>query len=277
MPLTLRRTPAKARYYTEVLEGLGEAIPLQMLLIPAGTFTMGSPETEKKRYGGKEGPQHEVTVPEFFMSRYPITQAQWRAVAGLTPVNQELNPAPSKFEGDNRPVERVTWYDAMEFCHRLASMSRRAYRLPTEAEWEYACRAGTTTPFHFGEDLTTEVANYNGEFTYGGGEEGENRGETTPVDHFDIANAFGLSDMHGNVLEWCADHLYEDYAGAPTDGSARLTDDETASRLARGGAWYDYPWHCRAAVRFDFAPDDANRILGFRVCCNVPAIHKAAR
>ncbi|KPQ32121.1 MAG: Sulfatase-modifying factor enzyme 1 [Phormidesmis priestleyi Ana] len=157
MPLTLRRTPATTRYYTESLEGIGEALPLQMLLIPAGTFMMGSPEDEPDRQ--EDEIQHEVSVPPFFLGRYPITQAQWRAVANLPQVNRELNPEPSNFKGENLPVERVSWYEAVEFCDRLAARTGRPYRLPSEAEWEYACRAGTTAPFHFGRTLTTEVAN----------------------------------------------------------------------------------------------------------------------
>ena len=181
MPLTLRRTPATTRYYIEALEGLGEAIPLQMLLIPTGTFMMGSPEDEPERQG-REGPQHEVSVPSFFLGRYPVTQAQWRAVAALQQVNLELNSEPSNFTGDNLPVEQVSWYEAVEFCDRLSAHTGRPYRLPSEAEWEYACRAGTTTPFHFGKTLTTEVANYYGQVTYVDGPEGEVRKTTTPVD-----------------------------------------------------------------------------------------------
>ncbi|MEM9091203.1 MAG: formylglycine-generating enzyme family protein, partial [Cyanobacteria bacterium P01_F01_bin.53] len=186
MPLILRRTPATARYYTEPLDNLGEAIPLQMLLMPEGSFLMGSPKDERERQD-REGPQHTVIVPPFFMGRYPITQTQWRVVATTMPqVKRELKPAPSSFKGDNRPVESVSWYDAVEFCERLAQKTGRPYRLPSEAEWEYACRAGTTTPFHFGKTITTDVANYYGEATYANGPGGEYRKETTPVDAFDM-------------------------------------------------------------------------------------------
>ncbi|HIK45183.1 MAG TPA: formylglycine-generating enzyme family protein, partial [Leptolyngbyaceae cyanobacterium M65_K2018_010] len=191
MPLTLRRTPRTARGFVEPLLEVGEALPLHMVLIPGGTFWMGSPEDEPQRLDS-EGPQHEVTVPSFMMGRYPVTQAQWQAVAQLPQVERELNPDPSYFKGQDRPVERVNWYEAVEFCARLSAHTGRAYRLPTEAEWEYACRADTTTPFYFGNTLTTEVANYNGTYTYADGPKGEYRKETTPVDHFGIANAFGL-------------------------------------------------------------------------------------
>ena len=268
MALTLRRTAATTRYYTEPLEGIGEDIPLQMLLIPAGTFMMGSPEDEPDRKK-REGPQHEVSVPPFFMGRYPITQAQWRAVVALSQVNRELNPEPSSFTGDNLPVEQVSWYEAVEFCDRLSAQTGRSYRLPSEAEWEYACRAGTITPFHFGKTLTTEVANYNGNHTYADGIKGEYRETTTPVDKFEIANAFGLCDMHGNVFEWCEDH-YGDYNQTPIDGSAWFTDDKEAKCILRGGSWSDDPGYCRSAQRVNVAPDDRNDFIGFRVSCSAP-------
>jgi formylglycine-generating enzyme required for sulfatase activity len=267
MLLTLRRTPATTRYYTEPLEGLGEAIPLQMLLIPAGTFTMGSPDNEPERE--EDEAQHEVTVPPFFLGRYPVTQAQWRAVADLPQAKRELKREPSNFKGDNRPVEQVSWYEAVEFCDRLTAHTGRPYRLPTEAEWEYACRAGTMTPFHFGKTLTTEVANYNGNYTYADEPEGEYREETTSVDHFGIANAFGLCDMHGNVLEWCQDH-YGNYDQTPTDGSAWITKEKESTRILRGGSWDFYPRICRSAYRVDFQPDSRNYFIGFRVSCSAP-------
>ena len=267
MALTLRRTPAIARYYTEALEGLGRAIPLQMVLIPPGTFTMGSPEDEPERYENEV--QHEITVPDFFMGRYPVTQAQWRFVANLPQANQELDPNPSHFKGDNRPVEQVNWHEAVEFCNRLTARTQRPYRLPSEAEWEYACRAGTTTPFHFGKTLTTEAANYSGNYTYADGPKGEYREETTPVDMFDIANAFGLCDMHGNVYEWCQDH-YGSYDQTLTDGSALTIPDEAASRVLRGGSWYYVPRNCRSAFRINFTPDFRDFTFGFRVSCSAP-------
>ncbi|MFK8185209.1 MAG: formylglycine-generating enzyme family protein [Phormidesmis sp.] len=268
MALTLHRTPATTRYYTEMLEGIGDAIPLQMLLMPSGTFMMGSPENEPERVE-HEGPQHEVSVPPFFMGRYPITQSQWRAVAALKQVNLELNPVPSKFEGDNLPVEQVSWYEAVEFCDRLAQHTNRPYRLPTEAEWEYACRAGTTTPFHFGQTLTTEVANYHGNNTYVNGPKGKYRKATTLVNHFGIANAFGLADMHGNVFEWCQDH-YDLYDKTPVDGSAWETSEKEARRVVRGGSWFNNPRNCRSAFRNDSSPGARLSFVGFRVSCSAP-------
>jgi formylglycine-generating enzyme required for sulfatase activity len=202
------------------------------------------------------------------MGRYPVTQAQWRAVAALP--ERELNPDPAEFKGENCPVERVSWYDAVEFCARLSAHTSRQYRLPTEAEWEYACRAGTQTPFYFGKTLTTEVANYDGNYTYADGPKGEYRQETTPVDHFGIANAFGLSDMHGNVDEWCQDHWHDSYEGAPTDGSAWIEGGDSGRRILRGGAWNDDPRYCRSAYRVFSGPGVGYNDGGFRVVCSAP-------
>jgi formylglycine-generating enzyme required for sulfatase activity len=213
--LTLNRRTQQAYHY---IETLGD-VPLEMVAIPDGTFQMGSPETEEG-HEDDESPQHWVTIKPFFLGKYPITQAQWQAVAHLPKVERELEPEPSRFKGANRPVERVSWYDCVEFCARLSQYTGWNYRLPSEAEWEYACRAGTTTPFHFGETITTDLANYNGNHIYGAGVKGEYREETTPVGSFQVANAFGLYDMHGNVWEWCLDQWHDSYEGAPSDGQA---------------------------------------------------------
>ena len=245
------------------IEPLDNGIDLEMVAIPGGEFVMGSPANEPERYNS-ESPQHSVTVPGFFMGRYPITQAQWRVVVALPRVVRDLEPAPSNFKGDARPVERVSWEDAVEFCDRLSRHTGREYRLPSEAEWEYACRAGTTTPFHFGEMINTEVANYNSS-AYAGGSEGDRRGETTPITEFGVANAFGLSDMHGNVLEWCLDHWHDNYERAPTDGSVWLSGNERANRVCRGGSWSYYPGDCRSAYRNHTTPGLRSYGLGFRV------------
>jgi formylglycine-generating enzyme required for sulfatase activity len=266
---TVDRIPAKVQYFTEWLDDVGEPIPLDMVLVPSGTFEMGSPDDEPERRD-TEGPQRTVALPSFFMGRYPITQAQWREVTKLEQIDIELNPDPSNFKGNSRPVERVSWYEAIEFCKRLHEKTKRPYRLPSEAEWEYACRAATTTPFAFGRMLTTEIANYNGKYSYNDGPEGEYREETTPVDFFDIANAFGLCDMHGNVDEWCADHRHNNYEGTPTDGSAWLTKSMSKGRVIRGGSWAYYSRDCRSATRDYTAPDYRNNRIGFRVSCNAP-------
>ncbi|MFM6670369.1 MAG: formylglycine-generating enzyme family protein, partial [Dolichospermum sp.] len=223
-----------------------EDLELEMVLIPGGTFLMGSPENEEGSINS-ERPQHEVTIKPFLMGKYPVTQEQWRTVAALEKVNIDLAPYPSYFayfEGDNRPVECVSWGHAQEFCARLSRMTNKTYRLPTEAQWEYACRAGTTTPFYCGKTITTDLANYDGNYTYGRGQKGQYREETTEVSSF-LPNAFGLHDMHGNVWEWCQDDWHDNYEGAPIDGSAWIS--LTNRKVLRGGSWNYYPVLCRSA------------------------------
>ena len=268
--LTLTKRQGRNQCYDEALSK--DVLPLRMMLIPAGTFTMGSPEDELERRDS-EGPQHEVTLSQFFMAKYPVTQSQWRAVAALPQVKRKLKVNPSRFKGELRPVESVSWYDAVEFCDRLTIFTNRQYRLPTEAEWEYACRAGTTTPFHFGETITTDLANYRGtdddEYKWSGsyadGPKGEYRGETTPVNQFEGANAFGLCDMHGNVWEWCQDHWHSNYEGAPTDGSVWLMENKETRRVRRGGSLINSSSSCRSACRYEFEPGVVNKAIGFRV------------
>jgi formylglycine-generating enzyme required for sulfatase activity len=265
---TVRKQRRQAERY---IERLGNSLTIMMVAIPGGSFVMGSPSDEPERRSNEE-PQHDVRVQGFWMSRYPVTQAQWKAVAAMPQIERKLNPDPSRFEGDRRPVERVSWYEAVEFCQRLSAHTGRAYRLPTEAEWEYACRGGTTTPFHFGEMINTNVANYNGNSTYNGGPKGRYRQQTTPVDEFEVANDFGLSDMHGNVYEWCQDNYHDSYEGAPTNGSAWVDEgaDENKSRILRGGSWDYRPGNCRSAYRNNLNPRVSDGVIGFRVVCSAP-------
>jgi formylglycine-generating enzyme required for sulfatase activity len=254
----IQRQQRIARYF---IEDLDNSVKLEMAAIPGGTFMMGSPENEERRYDYESPhPQHQVTVPSFFMGKYPVTQAQYQAIMGTNP---------SYFNGSNRPVERVIWNDAIAFCEKLSQRTGKNYRLPSEAEWEYACRAGTTTPFHFGEMITTDLANYNGNYTYSGGIRGIDREETTEVGSFGVANNFGLYDMHGNVWEWCQDSWHSSYKGAPTDGSAWLdTEENTYFKLLRGGSWNHYPVYCRSAYRDNRNLDYYNVVIGFRVVCS---------
>jgi len=258
----------QAEYYSE---DLGNGVMLEMVLIPGGRFMMGSPENEKDRLSF-EGPQHEVIVKPFLMGKYPITQAQWIAVMGNNP---------SKLKGDNLPVENVSWHDGVEFCKRLSDKTGKAYRLPSESEWEYACRAGTTTPFYFGDTITSDLANYDGKYTYASEPKGVSRSETTEVGSFP-PNAFGLYDMHGNVWEWCADLWHDSYDGAPTDGGAWLENksdkgtldylincNETKLRLLRGGSFINGPNFCRAARRGRDSSDDHDWNNGFRGCVDL--------
>ena len=258
--ITLNRSHSQAQYFTE---DLGDGVTLDMVYIPGGKFRMGSAEGEGYE---SEKPQHEVTVQPFFIGKYPVTQAQWKAMVSLSKVSRDLNSDPSRFKGNDLPVETISWGDTIEFCQRLSKHTGRKYRLPSEAEWEYACRAGTTTPFHFGETITGELANYNADSTYANEPKGEYRGATTPVNSFP-PNAFGLYDIHGNVWEWCEDDWHENYQGVPTDGGAWLSETSSSRKLIRSGSCYSNPDYCRSAYRIDVDRDDCLINLGFRVVC----------
>ncbi|MEB3310150.1 MAG: formylglycine-generating enzyme family protein [Snowella sp.] len=263
------------QYY---LEALADGVALAMVLVPDGSFLMGSPDTEEG-YHSSQSPQHQVNISQFFMSRYPITKLQWQAVVALPKVARSLDPDCSNFTTDhNQPVEQVTWYDAVEFCQRLAQFTGKPYRLPSEAEWEYACRAQTQTPFHVGETITTEIANYSGvdweylgkvcsKGSYGSGPLGSDRRETTPVGSLKRYNDFGLGDMHGNVREWCADPWHRNYVNAPTDGRVWLENGDESKRVIRGGSWNRSPQKCRSAYRDRFDPNASLYDIGFRVVC----------
>jgi len=268
MPQLLQQRHTKTiQYFTE---DLSQQVSLEMAYIPSGKFQMGSPKDELDR-SGRESPQHGVTVGEFFMGRFPVTQAQWKVVVGFPKVDRDLKPNPSRFKSktEDRPVERVSWWDAQEFCKRLSKRVGRSYRLPSEAEWEYACRAGTTTPFHFGETISSDVANYDARSAYGPGEIGQHRQETTAIDSFP-PNDFGLCDMHGNVWEWCSDGWHKNYHGAPIDGSVWDASNDSGSRILRGGSWLYAPGRCRSAYRAYNSPARASYHLGFRLVCDFP-------
>ncbi|MBD2440978.1 caspase, EACC1-associated type [Nostoc sp. FACHB-110] len=248
-------------------QDLGNGITLDMVEIIGGSFNMGSPPSETGRTQNEE-PMHIVNVPTFFIGKFAVTQEQYKQIMGTTP---------SGFKGEKgviepkHPVEQVSWNDAVEFCKKLSQKVGRKYRLPSEAEWEYACRAGTTTPFHFGDTITTELANYNGDFTYASELKGKNPQHTTEVGSFRFSNAFGLYDMHGNVWEWCQDTWHDSYKGAPNDGSAWI-NNEDQRRCLRGGSWFNKPKDCRSAFRFSYSPDNRYNRIGFRVVCEVGRI-----
>ena len=323
----IERKPVKAYFYDENLAEVGNRKEAQnyipMMYIPQGEFWMGTEDEEierlVKKFGWegcrRERPQHLVKVPAFYMSQTPITQAQWRAVASRTDlkVQRYLTPDPSRFKNPpeppfkrggigslafegarggsptrwDRPVEQVSWYDAVEFCARLSKLTGKEYRLPSEAEWEYACRAGTTTPFHFGETITGELANYNASRTYADEPKGEYRQQTTPVGQFP-PNAFGLYDMHGNVWEWCLDPWHDSYQGKTRTDSEVWDKEQSAeqylldknnviqllsdkrTRVLRGGSWSNIPWICRSADRDWGDPDLRFIYFGFRVVCRFP-------
>jgi formylglycine-generating enzyme required for sulfatase activity len=213
---------------------------------------MGSPESEKLR--NKNETQHRVMLTQgFWLAQTEVTQAQWKAVMGSNP---------SSFFGDTLPVDSVSWNDATEFIKRLnAKLGQELYRLPTEAEWEYACRAGTTTPFHTGQNLTTDQANYHGNYPYEGFPKGKYRGTTVPVGSFP-GNAWGLQEMHGNLWEWCQDWYSAYTAGEQADPNSA---DHGQNRVLRGGSWYVDGWFCRSATRFGFRPGSRNAVTGFRL------------
>jgi len=269
----IKKESKQSQYFSQ---DLGNDITLEMVAIPGGTFTMGTEDEEIERlvkkfdwqYFSREKPQHQVTLPSFYMGKYPITQAQWQAIAATAKIDIDLETNPSNFTGNELPVERVTWYQATEFCKRLSRETKQEYRLPSEAEWEYACRAGTTTPFYFGETITGKLANHNASNTYADEPKGEYRKETTPVGQFP-PNAFGLYDMHGNVWEWCADTWHDNYDGAPTDGSVWTKNRNDNRSPLRGGSWYNDPDNCRSAYRNIslLRRGNAFSYYGFRVVC----------
>jgi formylglycine-generating enzyme required for sulfatase activity len=269
----IKNETKKAQFFHEILP---HNILLEMIAIPGGKFMMGGSKNEKSPKD--EFPQHEVNVQPFFMGKYEVTQAQWRIIADMTElkVNCDLDTETAFFKGDDRPVDSVSWYDAVEFCDRLSKLTGRQYRLPSEAEWEYACRAGTTTPFYFGDCLTDKLANYNATINYKNEPIGEYRQKTTPVGSF-YPNNFGLYDLHGNLWEWCQDDWHYNYEDAPDDGSSWMDEvdnigsykEVSSYGVLRGGCWNDSPKSCRSANRHSAYAKRKNRrrSVGFRIVC----------
>ncbi len=253
------------------------SIGMELALIPPGKFLMGSPESEIEREADEQ--QHEVVITKpFHMGVHEVTQGQYQKVIGKNPAF--FNPGGGG--SPDHPVEQVLWRDAVEFCSRLSGLEEekkagRTYRLPTEAEWEYACRAGGSTVFHFGAALSSKQANFNGAFPYGAAANGPYLAKTAKAGSYP-ANAFGLHDMHGNVWEWCSDWYDENYyKNSPREdpqgppAGVLPTGFKDFYRVARGGCWLDEARGCRAAYRFRFMPSDPYRLVGFRVVCVVDA------
>ena len=241
------------------------SIGIKLMLIPKGKFLMGSPESKEGRFENET--HHRVTITkDFYMGAMEVTQAQWQKVMGNNP---------SKFKGDQLPVETVSWDEAVEFCKRLSEMPEekkagRKYRLPTEAEWEYACRAGTTTPFHFGSQLNGRQANCDGTKPYGTETKGPYLENTSSVGTYP-ANAWGLYDMHGNVWEWCSDW----YEGYPPESVTDPIGPATGSdRVRRGGCWGGGAVFVRSAIRGRYTPSDRDDCIGFRVALSSSGIPK---
>ena len=256
------------------IDSFTNSIGIKFMLIPKGKFLMGSPKTDKDRNWVAES-QHEVTISQNFqMGATEITQAQWQKVMGNTP---------SFFGGDELPVENISWEESVAFCNRLSEMPEekkagRKYRLPTEAEWEYACRAGTATPFHFGSELNGSQANCNGNYPYpkiegwfGTKNKGPYLQKSSPIGKY-RANAWGLYDMHGNVWEWCSDYWHDDYpSGSVTDPIGPATG---SARVIRGGGWDCFAMQCRSARRSWDHPSNRNRAVGFRLALSLSGIPK---
>ncbi|MBF0183125.1 MAG: formylglycine-generating enzyme family protein [Magnetococcales bacterium] len=234
----------------------------RMRWIPAGRFVMGSPVGEAERMD-REGPQHEVTFAQgFWIFATACSQALWQAVMGENP---------SRFPGEERPVETVSFTDVQRFLDQIEQLlPGLQLTLPSEAQWEYACRAGTSTPFSFGNTISPQQVNFNGNYPYPGGEKGEHRKQTVPLASLP-PNPWGLFEMHGNVWEWCQDHEHRSYQGAPKDGSAWLNSAAPADawRVVRGGSWYDLARSVRSAIRYWYVPAYRGGYLGFR-CVRVP-------
>jgi uncharacterized protein (TIGR02996 family) len=257
------RPPREQRLQSLLLSGVLPVLPrrtvmvsqrtrLELALIPAGSFIMGSPEEEQERQGD-EGPQHRVTLTRaFYLGVYPVTQSQWRAVMGSNPSTERKA---------DHPVSGSSWNRCQTFCNKLTEQTGLKFRLPTEAEWEYAARATTTTPFHFGATISADIVNFDGNYCYRGQAKGIYRAKTTVVGSFP-PNAFGLYDMHGNVWELCQDGLRE-YTEEPVSDPVGL---EKEYRAARGGSWFHLPWHCRCAYRIHRGVDNGDRYIGLRVC-----------
>ncbi|MCI0355408.1 MAG: SUMF1/EgtB/PvdO family nonheme iron enzyme [Acidobacteria bacterium] len=267
-------------------------IPLEMISIGGGTFPMGLTRTEVALYqqqvqsGGEakrrnpvaaiQGlfrmmmPQHLVSVPSFFLAKFEVTQAQWRAVARLPRLARNLEASPASVRGDSLPVDQVSWEEAVEFCARLSRQTGREYRLPSEAEWEYACRAGTTTPYHFGESISPDLVNYNSSDSDSGKLDGMQPSAPAPVGSRGLANGFGLYDMHGNVQEWCLDLWHNNYQRAPVDGSVWEEGGDRRYRVVRGGSWLVGSPLCRSSERDRSAPTARDRGTGFRIVMTSP-------
>jgi formylglycine-generating enzyme required for sulfatase activity len=250
-----------------------------MVKIPAGRFWMGQTDAEKQqlisqsgekdyqKYFASELPRHQVSLQSFFMGKFPVTQAQYQQIMGDNPSSFKDFP-----DSANHPVEQVTWLEADQFCQKLSQQTGRAYHLATEAEWEYSCRAGTETPFYFGETITTDYVNYDGKYPYGDAPNGEDRKQTTPVGQF-FPNGFGLYDCHGNVWEWCADCWHDSYTdksdSIKNNGSIIWSDSNESIRLLRGGFWDADSRYCRSAVRDRSYADTRHYGIGFRLALSL--------
>jgi formylglycine-generating enzyme required for sulfatase activity len=262
----------------EVIEN---SIGMKLIYIPPGQFIMGSPQSEHEQFKhdasgsgwAEQEVQHQVKIKKgFYLGVYTVTQEEYEIVMGMNPsyfrVDGKGKNQVAGLDTRRFPVEQVSWRDAQEFCKKLSIQEGKAYRLPTEAEWEFACRAGTATAFHFGATLSTDQANFHGAILslFGNGKKREYRKRTMKVGSFP-ANGWGLHDMHGNVSQWCEDWYAQDYYRHSPENDPRNAK-KGDYRVVRGGSWNDFTWNCRSASRSWDKPDDQGRYLGFRVACN---------
>ncbi len=261
----IKRIRAEATTFTEKLSA---GITLKMVRIPSGKFTMGAAAGEREA-SDNEYPPKAVSLPEFWIGQYVVTQAQWKAIMGPKVINPQAPPNTiHRIKKPLQPIDNIFWTDAVEFCQRLSQLTGRDYRLPSDAQWEYACRAKTTTPFHFGDTLTPDLANYNGNYTYGEGPKGSYREQSTEVGCF-APNGFGLYDMHGNVWEWCLDGWQNFEPHSPArDNIQRLSGQK---KSLRGGSWFYLPTNCRSAHRLTYPFHSRTDDIGFRVVCILPS------
>ncbi|MDX2256849.1 MAG: formylglycine-generating enzyme family protein [Pseudanabaenaceae cyanobacterium bins.39] len=233
-----------------------------MVLIPEGKFIMGTSYREEG-YASERPPQ-QVEVSAFYLGKYPVTQRQWQAIAKLPEIGHQLNPDISHFKNEVAPVENISLVDAVEFCKRMRKLTGRKYRLPSEAEWEYACLGGRSSRYHFGADISSDYANYDSRLQHNSTASVKYRGQTTPVGIFP-ANDFGLYDMHGNVWEWCADPWHDDYQGRPATSAVWEQGGDMQYRVLRGGSWNHDAWECRAANRRKDPFVNWHNYYGFRL------------
>ncbi|MEM9276644.1 MAG: formylglycine-generating enzyme family protein [Cyanobacteria bacterium P01_F01_bin.143] len=269
-----RQNKAKSSPSQLFIEYLSNDVELEMIAIPDGEFLMGSPNRVNYKNSKSEKPQHRVTATGFYMGKYPVTQSQWKAVAFMPKVEIELSFDPSHFRGKDLPVESISWIEAVEFCRRLSKQKGKEYRLPSEAEWEYACRAGTNTTYSFGDTITDKLVNYNTHI-----------GKPTVVGQYP-PNNFGLYDMHGNVQEFCQDNWHKNYEGAPNNSRPWCLNNDSInssdeyitlfkSVVLRGGSWTSTSAECRSASRYNVLSGLSMDFLklentGFRIACTIP-------
>ncbi len=249
------------------VEDLGNQVTLELVAVPGGCFTLGNTVSDESESYDNERPPMRARVFGFYMGRTEVTQAQWREVASWPKVERDLPPSPSRYTGDDLPVDSITWDEAVEFCRRLTKRTGRPYRLPTEAEWEYACRAGATGLFAYGAVLLPTLENYDGSLPYRDEPAAPPRKKPTPAGSLGV-NAFGLADMHGNVREWCLDTYTSRLTGIHAQGAPvrNIRQEEWAQhRTIRGGSWASLPDGCRCSIREGLHREELLTTLGFRV------------